>query len=231
MVGSVFDDSKSVFKEKENSKMNKFMKIAACVVIGAAAFVLSGCGKDYSGTYMAEIGEKDVSAQIVEVEKDNKDGYIIKPRLVGYYVHTSWGEGTKMSVPTPFHRGPLVHHFVIDVKASLYDRSQVVFSATAPNKNNTMVYSVGSDGMTLASGSIKIDDKGNLIDETGYLSVGDSQEGRKFVKIKKLNLDEVKKTLQDHVIANAHAEHDYEKNENDTSKVGKIVFEDKTQKK
>ena len=211
--------------------MNKFMKIAACVVIGAAAFVLSGCGKDYSGTYMAEIGEKDVSAQIVEVEKDNKDGYIIKPRHIGYYVHTYCGEGTKKAFITRWRQGPYISHLVIDVEASFFDYTKDVFSATAPNKNNTMVYSLGAGGMTLASGSIKIDDKGNLIDETGYLSVGGRQEGRKFAKIKKLNLDEVKKTLQDHVTANAHAEHDYEKNENETSKVGKIVFEDKTQKK
>ncbi len=211
--------------------MKKWMKFAACVVIGAAAFALAGCGKDYSGTYMAEIGEKDVSAQIVEIEKDNKDGYIIKPRHVGYYVHTSWGEGTKGTIITPWYHGPFIRHYVIDVNAKFYDYTKDVFSATEPNKNNTMVYSLGVEGLTLASGTIKIDDKGNLIDETGYLSDGARQEGRKFVKIKKLNLDEVKKTLQDHVTANAHAEHDYEKNENETSKVGKIVFVDEKQKK
>jgi hypothetical protein len=211
--------------------MNKWVKLAACVAIGAAAFVLSGCGKDYSGTYMAEIGEKDEVAQVLEVEKGNKDGYIIKPRSIGYYVQTSWGEGTKGTIPTPWYHGPYIRHYVIDVNAKFYNKTMPTVTATEPNKNNTMAYSFVMNGIFPVSGSIKIDDKGNLIDETGSLSDGLHVAGRKYVKIKKLNLDEVKKTLQEHVTANAHAEHDYEKNQNETSKVGKIVFEDENQKK
>ena len=200
-----------------------FKKALAALFVGVTAFVLTGCGgKDMSGTYQADIGDKNEHARILEVEKGDKDGYTINYRVVGYDVKEEIGAGS--TIPSPWAAGKVKAHSITDIEATWSDVVENTLITSAPNKNNKMTYK-DTQNMGFLTGIIAIDEEGNLIDETGKITGPLGVKGTKFKKVKTLNIEELKKTFQEHVTANAHEEFEFSNSMKD-SKVGKIEFKD-----
>lgn len=200
-----------------------FKRVLAALFVGVTACVLAGCGgKDLSGTYQANIGDKNTHVKVLEVEKGDKDGYTINYKLIGYDVKEEIGDGSTGT--NLWTAGKIKAHSIIDIKATWSDEVRNTLIASDPNKNNKMTYK-DTKNMGFLTGLIAIDEEGNLIDETGKIVDIIGVKGTKFKKVKTLDLEGIKKTLQEHVTANAHEKFDYSNSYTD-SEVGKIEFKD-----
>lgn len=205
--------------------MSWFKKVLTALFLGITVFALTGCGgKDLSGLYMMDMGDKHEFVRVLDVKKGDKGGYIINYKFMHYKVVAKYGEGgTIASVWAPVGTKS---HLVKDIIATWEENSENTFITSAPNKDSNKMTYKDTKNMGFLTGVIAIDEDGSLIDETGGI-INDVavKKGTKFKKIKELNVEEIKKTLQEHVTANAHAEYDYDRPLED-SKIGKIVFKD-----
>ena len=201
-------------------------KLMAGLAAGVAALMIAGCGgNDLSGKYMAEpVTEADTITYILDVKKGEKEGYNMNFCTAEYNLTKDLGEGS-------VYHNPLFSHtkekdvYIYDYKGKFeYEIADQLFSS-APDKNNTMVFKKAKNPVFMGgipTGTFEVDKEGNLIDVAGVLT---PVQGRKFVKVKEVNMDEVKKNLKDNITKNLHKENDKE-TASWTSKVGTITFDD-----
>lgn len=212
--------------------MYKWLKMFFCVVLGVAALALSGCGKDMTGTYIADMGEGEPYVRVLDVEKGDKDGYIINYREIGYNISKSDGKGTKRFIyrgisTRKYTEEEMKSHYVVDLKCVFYNNLDNQLFASAPNDNNKMIFK-DSKNAGFLTGTIAIDKDGNLIDENGDFSMGRSwqkTQGRKFTKVKEFKIEELKEKIKKNIEEYAHKKYDYDKPGSE-SKVGEITFVD-----
>ena len=206
-------------------------KMVAMAISGFAVVVMAGCGgTDLSGKYVSvPTSENDTVSYILDVKKGDKDKYNMNVYRAKYYVSAHYGEGSvyHMVHAWPEPNAPKEKNiYKYDVKATFdYDNwNQIV--ASAPDKSNTMTYKT-SRTMGLMAGNLEVDKEGNLVDMSGGLA--DGEKGLKFKKVKEVNMDEIKKKLQEAVTNNAHKVYDYERGDT-VSSVNNIEFKDKNSK-
>lgn len=208
-----------LFLVERKDRMKWFKRVMAFFLIGLATVVLSGCGKDLSGTYMA--GEPaDGAVRVLEVAKGDKDGYLIKYYWWGYDTSKKWGPGTVS--PNPFNpAGKYIDNLIFT--ATYSERLQNTLITSAPSKSNKMTF---SNQKTLSKGIIGIDEEGNLIDETGFTYELSGELGTKYKKVTKtINKEEMKKEMQEAVATRLHKNYDFDKG-NRHSEVKEIIFKD-----
>lgn len=206
-------------------------KMVAMAISGFAVVVMAGCGgSDLSGKYVSvPTSENETVSYILDVKKGDKDKYNMNVYRAKYYVTAMPGEGSVYHMVHPWSEPNAKKEKNIsknDVKATYdYDNwNQIV--ASAPDKSNTMTYKT-SRTMGLMAGNLEVDKEGNLVDMSGGLT--DGEKGLKFKKVKEVNMDEIKKKLQEAVTNNAHKQYDYE-NSDTISSVKSIEFVDKNSK-
>lgn len=201
-------------------------KIIAVLVSGIAVLTIAGCGgDDLSGKYVAEpVSDKDTITYVLDVKKGEKDGYVMDFCTAKYKM-------TKSKGPDDRYYSPI---FNTTCKKSVYDNvfngkfkyeidTQLLTSA--PDKNKTMIFKRTKENfftMGAGPGTLTVDKDGNLVDTVGSLT---STEGRKFVKVKELDMNEIKKNLQESTTKSLQKEYVRE-DAFSVSKISGITFED-----
>lgn len=199
-------------------------KLVAGLMAGIATVVMAGCGSDLSGTYVGEpFSDTATITYVLEVKKGNKDGYNMNLKEASYEATAKLGEGSVYYNPLFNSTGKKnINNYEITANFN-YEIINQLF-ASAVDKNNTMTYR-DSKNAGLLTGTIEVDKDGNLIDVSGAFS---NMQGRRFVKVKELNMDELKKKLQESTTKFWHSHYDHSNTFSD-SQVTKITFNDEKQ--
>ena len=203
--------------------MKMMKKVAAGLVMGLAVVTMAGCGSDMSGTYVPEkMGDAAYTTQALEVHKGDKDGYTINVRRLGYMDVKHDYNPASVSYNRMWEAVKEKDHILYDLTFTWEDEIYNQLFTTAV-KDNRMTYKDSRNG-GFVTGTIAVDKNGNLIDEAGRFS---NKQGTKYVKVKELNIDELKKKFQENATRWAHETVEYNSHTMfSDSEVKDITFKD-----